>query len=538
VYDAWALKLDADGTILWQKKFSGGGMDQGSSIRQTPDSGYVLAGFTNSFGAGNYDAWMLKLDADGNTTTGCGFTVEDTHATGADTAAGNVFNVTQRASSVVPRITAAGVGETGASTGGSCTPVVPVIAVTPALLDFGPVEIPGSATRMVTVTNNGTAALLVAEIGIAGANAGDFSPSNDCGIVSPGGSCIATVTFGAASPGSKNAVLSIASNDPDKPVVSVELKGTALDLVPPVTEIRISGEHGNAEWYRTGVAVTLIAADAGSGVREVHYSIDGGADVTIAGSQASFALAPDGTHTVTFFAIDNAGNAETPHPATIMIDTTLPAITAAVGPAPAANGWNTAEVTVTFFCNDSGSGIASCPQPVVVTTEGAGQVVLGTAVDNAGNSATASVSLNIDKTAPAGTIVAAPGILWPPNHKMVNVTVSGGSSDALSGVASVVFTVVDEYGMVQPLVSGFNTSILLEAWRAGSDRDGRRYTISAFITDNAGNTSTVTTEVVCPHDNGDGSQEQDDDSDDHEDDSHEHGRDSRERGDDHQVRRK
>jgi hypothetical protein len=112
------------------------------------------------------------------------------------------------------------------------------------------------------------------------------------------------------------------------------------------------------------------------------------------------------------------------------------------------------------------------------------------------------VTLNIDKTPPVAGLSLNPGILWPPNHKMVNVQVNGGSVDSTSGVASIVFTVLDEYGAVQPVVDGFNTTILLEAWRKGTDQDGRHYTVTAVITDAAGNTSVVTTQAVCPHDMG------------------------------------
>ena len=160
-------------------------------------------------------------------------------------------------------------------------------------------------------------------------------------------------------------------------------------------------------------------------------------------------------------------------------------------------------MTVTFTCGDALSGIAFCPDPVTVTAEGAGQVVTGIAIDKAGNTASTSVTVNIDKTAPAANISVTPAILWPPNHKMVNVAVNGGASDNTSGVASVVITVTDEYGRVQPAVNGFNTTIPLEAWREGADRDGRHYLITAVITDKAGNKTTVTTEAVCPHDMGD-----------------------------------
>jgi uncharacterized delta-60 repeat protein len=64
--DAWVLKLNSDGGIVWQKTIGGSGYDGITCVQQTADDGYLLAGFTDSFGAGNYDAWILKLNADGS----------------------------------------------------------------------------------------------------------------------------------------------------------------------------------------------------------------------------------------------------------------------------------------------------------------------------------------------------------------------------------------------------------------------------------------------------------------------------------------
>jgi predicted secreted protein len=64
-WDVWILKLDANGEMLWQKTYGGDGDDITASIQQTADGGYVTAGYTTSFGAGDFDAWVLKLDASG-----------------------------------------------------------------------------------------------------------------------------------------------------------------------------------------------------------------------------------------------------------------------------------------------------------------------------------------------------------------------------------------------------------------------------------------------------------------------------------------
>jgi len=65
--DVYILKLDSNGTLVWQKTFGESGNDLARSIQQTSDGGYIVAGLTNSFGAGGWDVYVLKLDANGNT---------------------------------------------------------------------------------------------------------------------------------------------------------------------------------------------------------------------------------------------------------------------------------------------------------------------------------------------------------------------------------------------------------------------------------------------------------------------------------------
>ncbi|MBW2059768.1 MAG: hypothetical protein JRJ26_19970 [Deltaproteobacteria bacterium] len=64
-YDIWLLKLNPEGAVDWQKTYGGIGYDRAFCIRQTSDAGYIVAGFTTSFGAGSTDLWVLKLDPDG-----------------------------------------------------------------------------------------------------------------------------------------------------------------------------------------------------------------------------------------------------------------------------------------------------------------------------------------------------------------------------------------------------------------------------------------------------------------------------------------
>lgn len=64
--NAWLVKTDASGNQLWDQVFGGDSLDFASSVQQTADGGYILAGETASSGAGNRDAWLIRTDAAGN----------------------------------------------------------------------------------------------------------------------------------------------------------------------------------------------------------------------------------------------------------------------------------------------------------------------------------------------------------------------------------------------------------------------------------------------------------------------------------------
>jgi hypothetical protein len=60
------VKTDAAGNQQWSRTFGGPGDDQVRSVQQTSDGGYILAGYTESYGAGNTDMYLVKTDATGN----------------------------------------------------------------------------------------------------------------------------------------------------------------------------------------------------------------------------------------------------------------------------------------------------------------------------------------------------------------------------------------------------------------------------------------------------------------------------------------
>jgi hypothetical protein len=65
-WDVYVVKLDANGNLQWTKTIGGKKDDVGNSLIQTSDGGYAIAGYTTSFGAGEWDVYVVKLDANGN----------------------------------------------------------------------------------------------------------------------------------------------------------------------------------------------------------------------------------------------------------------------------------------------------------------------------------------------------------------------------------------------------------------------------------------------------------------------------------------
>jgi len=64
--DIWLIRTDEDGNPQWSQAYGGTDGDYGDTILELDDGGFLVAGYTNSFGAGGYDAWLLRVDTDGN----------------------------------------------------------------------------------------------------------------------------------------------------------------------------------------------------------------------------------------------------------------------------------------------------------------------------------------------------------------------------------------------------------------------------------------------------------------------------------------
>jgi hypothetical protein len=275
------------------------------------------------------------------------------------------------------------------------------------------------------------------------------------------------------------------------------------DDTPPAITASLSSEPNAAGWHRQPVTVTWTLADPESSI-----AASTGCDpVTVAVETAGLTLTCSAT---------NGAGLSASKSVVIKLDTTPPQVSGSRTPAANSSGWNNGDVSVAFTCEDALSGVASCtPATLVLTAEGRGQSVTATAVDQAGNSASATIGgINIDKTAPTLACSASPKALWPANHKMVAVQAAVSVNDALSGPGGFVLVSAasnepddglgdgDTANDIQDFVIGTpDLAGLVRAERSGRGA-GRTYSLSYRGWDAAGNPGTCTTAVSVPHDRG------------------------------------
>ncbi|MCK4306701.1 hypothetical protein KAW50_00580, partial [candidate division WOR-3 bacterium] len=65
--DVYLIRTNADGDTLWTKTYGGNHMDEGCSVQECTEGGFIIAGRTYSFGAGSNDVYLIRTDTDGDT---------------------------------------------------------------------------------------------------------------------------------------------------------------------------------------------------------------------------------------------------------------------------------------------------------------------------------------------------------------------------------------------------------------------------------------------------------------------------------------
>jgi hypothetical protein len=246
---------------------------------------------------------------------------------------------------------------------------------------------------------------------------------------------------GGSSYGPEGATYSTSANPPSVTVTYNDdtTAPTSSALTTPTSP------NGNNGWFKQDVTVNLSASDnnGGSGVKSISYSATGAqtmAATTVNTSTTSFTITTEGVTTISYFATDNATNAETAHTLTIQLDKTGPSgVSGSADRVPDSGGYYNHSVQVSFSGTDATSGIASCTSGTYSGPDSDTASVSGSCTDNAGNTTTASFSLKYDATKPTITSSAkkADGSSYSAGSwTNQNVTVSFSCSDATSGIAT------------------------------------------------------------------------------------------------------
>jgi Putative Ig domain len=175
-------------------------------------------------------------------------------------------------------------------------------------------------------------------------------------------------------------------------------------------------------WTNQAVTVNFVCTPVtGVGVSNVSPS------VTVSNEGANQFVA--GTCT------DQAGGRATVNAGPINVDRTPPQVVPLNRPPANANGWYNTDVTITWSCVDQLSGPRQASVARTVSADGANQLVTGTCTDQAGNTASANTTVNVDKSPPAITAQVSPAA--PANgwyHGPVSVAFN--CTDSVSGVAA------------------------------------------------------------------------------------------------------
>ncbi|WP_041245589.1 CARDB domain-containing protein [Geotalea uraniireducens] len=234
--------------------------------------------------------------------------------------------------------------------------------------------------------------------------------------------------------------------------------------------------------------------------------------VTNGAFEQAVSFAEEKTYEIQVTAKDAAGN-ETSVQRNVIHDITKPVLTIDPVATPTdrksqvISGTREEGCTVTVTSPTATVGTVAYPtattwQAAVSALSDGANIISAATVDPAGNQSTTTTTIVVTTTAPVVTVTASPATLWPPNHKLVPVTVRGNILTTATDMESVLISISDEYGKYNYKNLPSGSTVYLEAWRNGDDMDGRVYTVTATATDKAGNTATAVTSVVVPHDMG------------------------------------
>lgn len=212
------------------------------------------------------------------------------------------------------------------------------------------------------------------------------------------------------------------------------------DTVPPVASLNIPTPNGQNGWFISNPTVSAGGTDATSGVAVRQVRVNGGA------WQSSAVIGTDGVHTVEGRAQDYAGHWSSTVSSTVRVDSTPPTASVSLPPVDGQNGWYVSDVAIGAVGDDATSGVASRearlgsgawqPNGLTITTDGTHTVTVRV-TDNAGNSHTATATVQRDATPPTINGLDGAGTAGNNGWYVSDVEVSGVASDATSGIVLV-----------------------------------------------------------------------------------------------------
>ncbi|WP_162249782.1 MULTISPECIES: invasin domain 3-containing protein [unclassified Nocardioides] len=370
-------------------------------------------------------------------------------------------------------ITPSATGTPTVATGGVETEgyTVTVKPVTTKLVATGLDSVP------VTATAKSTSGVLLPglDVSFGSSDAGQsFGPVTDAGD----GTYVATLS-GSTTIGSANLGVTVTgAGAPTLVGASVATEGYSVTLRPiddailgtgtatvPVTALARSASRAPMP----GLTVSFVSTDPGQSFGTVTDNGDGTYSATLTGSTTP---GVSGLRAV----VTGAGSPSTPEVELVTDRYDTPSITATLAPSSSVrNGWFRTPVTVTFACAGTLPLTASCPAPVLLSTDGRDQTVSRTVTDTFGSTGSVtSGAVNIDATRP-GVIVtgARSGATYKSPRKLVCK-----GTDALSGLASCKVTTKKQKSKKRTLVRWTATAVD----RAGNTATSTgSYTIKAKV---------------------------------------------------------